>query len=133
MKPNAEFIYHGEGDKKADFTAADIKRSETQCVYGIFVGDKAVLNAASENINISVTNTEGEARAVYAGAFTDKDKHVINGVTLNLGDDTTKNVTVDGLPSFTVLLFCAQIPTANPSAELASILIFSPLTLKMSR
>ena len=60
-------------DKKADFTAADIKRSETQCVYGIFVGDKAVLNAASENINISVTNTEGEARAVYAGAFTDKD------------------------------------------------------------
>ena len=67
VKPNAEFIYHGEGDKKADFTAADIKRSETQCVYGIFVGDKAVLNAASENINISVTNTEGEARAVYAG------------------------------------------------------------------
>lgn len=53
VKPNAEFIYHGEGDKKADFTAADIKRSETQCVYGIFVGDKAVLNAASENINIS--------------------------------------------------------------------------------
>lgn len=52
VKPNAEFIYHGEGDKKADFTAADIKRSETQCVYGIFVGDKAVLNAASENINI---------------------------------------------------------------------------------
>ena len=50
VKPNAEFIYHGEGDKKADFTAADIKRSETQCVYGIFVGDKAVLNAASENI-----------------------------------------------------------------------------------
>lgn len=94
VKPNAEFIYHGEGDKKADFTAADIKRSETQCVYGIFVGDKAVLNAASENINISVTNTEGEARAVYAGAFTDKDKHVINGGTLNLGDDTTKNVTV---------------------------------------
>lgn len=94
VKPNAEFIYHGEGDKKADFTAADIKRSETQCVYGIFVGDKAVLNAASENINISVTNTEGEARAVYAGAFTDKDKHVINGGTLNLGDNTTKNVTV---------------------------------------
>lgn len=94
VKPNAEFIYHGEGDKKADFTAADIKHSETQCVYGIFVGDKAVLNAASENINISVTNTEGEARAVYAGAFTDKDKHVINGGTLNLGDDTTKNVTV---------------------------------------
>ncbi|WP_417574890.1 autotransporter outer membrane beta-barrel domain-containing protein [Phascolarctobacterium faecium] len=94
VKPNAEFIYHGEGDKKADFTAADIKRSETQCVYGIFVGDKAVLNAASENINISVTNTEGEAIAVYAGAFTDKDKHVINGGTLNLGDDTTKNVTV---------------------------------------
>ena len=94
VKPNAEFIYHGEGDKKADFTAADIKRSETQCVYGIFVGDKAVLNAASENINISVTNTEGEARAVYAGVFTDKDKHVINGGTLNLGDDTTKNVTV---------------------------------------
>lgn len=94
VKPNAEFIYHGEGDKRADFTAADIKRSETQCVYGIFVGDKAVLNAASENINISVTNTEGEARAVYAGAFTDKDKHVINGGTLNLGDDTTKNVTV---------------------------------------
>ena len=94
VKPNAEFIYHGEGDKKADFTAADIKRSETQCVYGIFVGDKAVLNAASENINISVTNTEGEASAVYAGAFTDKDKHVINGGTLNLGDDTTKNVTV---------------------------------------
>lgn len=94
VKPNAEFIYHGEGDKKADFTAADIKRSETQCVYGIFVGDKAVLNAASENINISVTNTEGEARAVYAGAFTDKDKHVINGGTLNFGDDTTKNVTV---------------------------------------
>lgn len=89
VKPNAEFIYHGEGDKKADFTAADIKRSETQCVYGIFVGDKAVLNAASENINISVTNTEGEARAVYAGAFTDKDKHVINGGTLNLGDNTT--------------------------------------------
>ena len=54
VKPNAEFIYHGEGDKKADFTAADIKRSETQCVYGIFVGDKAVLNAASENINIAV-------------------------------------------------------------------------------
>ena len=52
LVPNAEFIYHGEGDKKADFTAADIKRSETQCVYGIFVGDKAVLNAASENINI---------------------------------------------------------------------------------
>ena len=94
VKPNAEFIYHGEGDKKADFTAADIKRSETQCVYGIFVGDKAVLNAASENINISVTNTEGEAIAVYAGAFTDKDKHVINGGTLNFGDDTTKNVTV---------------------------------------
>lgn len=94
VKPNAEFIYHGEGDKKADFTAADIKRSETQCVYGIFVGDKAVLNAASENINISVTNTEDEAIAVYAGAFTDKDKHVINGGTLNLGDDTTKNVTV---------------------------------------
>ena len=39
--------------------------------------------------------------------------------------------TVDGLPSFTVLLFCAQIPTANPSAELASILTFSPLTLIM--
>lgn len=94
VKPNAEFIYHGEGDKKADFTAADIKRSETQCVYGIFVGDKAVLNAASENINISVTNTEGEAIAVYAGAFTDKDKHIINGGTLKLGDDTTKNVTV---------------------------------------
>lgn len=94
VKPNAEFIYYGEGDKKADFTAADIKRSETQCVYGIFVGDKAVLNAASENINISVTNTEGEAGAVYAGAFTDNDKHVINGGTLNLGDDTTKNVTV---------------------------------------
>lgn len=52
------------------------------------------MNAASENINISVTNTEGEARAVYAGAFTDKDKHVINGGTLNFGDDTTKNVTV---------------------------------------
>ena len=28
------------------------------------------------------------------GAFTDKDKHVINGGTLNFGDDTTKNVTV---------------------------------------
>lgn len=36
------------------------------CIWN-FVGDKAVLNAASENINISVTNTEGEARAVYAG------------------------------------------------------------------
>ena len=23
VKPNAEFIYHGEGDKKADFTAAE--------------------------------------------------------------------------------------------------------------
>lgn len=52
------------------------------------------MNAASENINISVTNTEGEARAVYVGAFTDKEKHVINGGTLNIGDNTTKNVTV---------------------------------------
>lgn len=94
-KPNAEFIYYGEGGQTADFTDADIKRNETQRVYGIFVGDKAVLNAASENINISLTNTEGEARAVYAGVFTESvSKTVINGGTLNLGDNTTKNITL---------------------------------------
>lgn len=40
VKPNAEFIYHGEGDKKADFTAADIKRSETHVYMEFLLGIK---------------------------------------------------------------------------------------------
>ena len=40
VKPNAEFIYHGEGDKKAGFTAADIKRSETQVYMEFLLGIK---------------------------------------------------------------------------------------------
>lgn len=40
VKPNAEFIYHGEGDKKADFTAADIKRSERNVYMEFLLGIK---------------------------------------------------------------------------------------------
>lgn len=37
VKPNAEFIYHGEGDKKADFTAAQILNAVKRNVYMEFL------------------------------------------------------------------------------------------------
>lgn len=40
VKPNAEFIYHGEGDKKADFTAADIKAVKRNVYMEFLLGIK---------------------------------------------------------------------------------------------
>lgn len=40
VKPNAEFIYHGEGDKKADFTAAELNAVKRNVYMEFLLGIK---------------------------------------------------------------------------------------------
>lgn len=91
-----DYLYHGVGENTADLGNVELSRDATERVYGVFSGDGAVVNTKSGDINVKLTNSAGSARAIHAGTFL-FDGKVINGGTINLGNEQTEtiNISVD--------------------------------------
>lgn len=114
------YVYYGNSTQTADLSNVSAEQNVIGTVYGVFAGDQVTANAFSKDISVAVTNTVGNVRAVYAGAFT-SGGNVINGGTINLGNEQTQTISVKADAKEEAFGLAAMRSTNNSQVEPAFI------------
>lgn len=114
------YVYHGNSTQTADLSNVSAEQNVSGTVYGVFAGDQVTANAFSKDISVAVTNTVGNVRTVYAGAFT-SGGNVINGGTINLGNEQTQTISVKADAKGEAFGLAAMRSTNNSQVEPAFI------------